>query len=65
MNYESAFNVRATDCNTQCDGCSAVYRSASKTSPTPIAFRLFEVVYTERIRNYFPINDNLQSYLAF
>ena len=43
---QSVFNNKQTPCNTQCDMCSSVVRSASNTRPTPIALRRVDVVYT-------------------
>ena len=37
--HASVFNDRATPCSTHSDVCSSVAKLASKTKPTPMAFR--------------------------
>ena len=43
---QSVLRVRQTPWSTQWEMCSNVARSASNTSPTPMALRRSEVVYT-------------------
>ena len=44
--YASVLRHKHTPCSTQCELCDDVARSASKTSPTPMAFRRACVTYT-------------------